>query len=132
MKEKINIIFITILVFISTIIACKINENAVFNYLNNAELQYEGKMQEQNIVKALADIINLPKEQLKNIKYSNYKGKENQLDLQELIYKHFVPEKTNYTLGNNFYNQVKKAEVQKLVKKILKQIEQKPKMNKAK
>jgi len=94
------------------------------NYFNNVELQYKGQIQEENIIAAMNDILNLSEEQLKLKRYKDYSGLENQWDLPTLIYKYFVPDKESKTLGNNFYKDVKAKEVQKQIKKMLDQIDQ--------
>jgi len=98
------------------------NVNQVYAYLKNADLQYEGESQKENIVNALNDIVNLPEEQLRVKKYKDYSGKEDQWDLTALIYKYFVPDKKEKTLGDNFFQVVKSKEVQKEVKNILESI----------
>lgn len=104
---------------------CKKGENSVLKYFENAELQYEGKLQEENIITALNDILHLSEEELKNKRYKDYTGKEDRWDLPTLIYKHFVPDKKGKSLGNNFYHDVKSKEVQRNIKQILEQIKPK-------
>lgn len=102
------------------LIGCGKSGNPVANYLENAELQYEGKIQEDNILTALNDILNATEEQLKSKRYKDYTGEEDQWDLPTLIYKHFVPDGKGKTLGNNFYHDVKAEEAQKKITDILK------------
>jgi len=124
MSHKINVLILVSLLFlIFQLSSCKDSDNKVMNYLNNAELQYEGEVQEENLITAMNDILNLSEEQLKLKKYKDYSGQENQWDLPTLIYKHFVPAKEGKTLGDNFYHDVKTKEVQKIIKKFLDQHE---------
>jgi hypothetical protein len=125
MKSNKTIAFSLLLIFLClliTLIGCKKEKNSVLNYLENAELQYEGKLQEENIITALNDILKLSKEQLKTKKYKDYTGKENQWNLSTLIYRHFVPNKKNITLGDNFYCDIKSKEVQLEIGNILERI----------
>ncbi len=102
---------------------CKSSENPVFDYFSKAEIQYEGKEQEDNIVQALKDILTLSESELREKRYSDYSGKPGQWDLQTLVLKHFVPDKPEKTLGKNFYRDVKAEEVQVEVKKLLERVE---------
>jgi len=111
---------LSFLCMIMCLIGCEKSGNPVADYLENAELQYEGKIQEENIRTALNDILNLTEEQLKSKRYKDYAGKEDQWDLPTLIYKHFVPDRKGKTLGNNFYRDVKAEEVQKKIIDMLK------------
>ena len=125
MKSNKATVFSLLLIFLFLgilLIGCSKDENPVLNYFENAELQYEGKVQEENIVTALNDILNLPEEELKAKRYKDYTGKEDQWDLSKLIYRHFVPDKKGKSLGNNFYHDVKSKEVQRQIKKILEKI----------
>ena len=124
MSHKINaLILVSLLFLIFQLPSCKDSDNQVLNYLSNAELQYEGEVQKENLITAMNDILNLSEEQLKLKKYKDYSGNENQWDLQTLIHKHFVPDKEDKTLGNNFYHDVKAKEVQEIIKKFLDQHE---------
>jgi hypothetical protein len=66
--------------------------------------------------------LTLPEEELKNKRYKDYTGKENQWDLPDLIYRHFVPDMKGKMLTDNFYSEVKSEEVQKKVKEILEKL----------
>ena len=119
--KKIVILSLLISFFFTPLLiaGCKESRNPVLNYFTNAELQYEGKEQKENIMQALTDILTLSEGQLNAKRYSDYTGKEKQWDLKELIKKHFVPDSSKKTLGNNFYHDIKTREVQDEVKKIL-------------
>jgi len=93
--------------------------NPVVDYLKGAELQYETEIQKENIANALNDILNLSEEQLKEKRYKDYTGRENQWDLPTLIYRYFVPEPPGTTLGDNFFQDVKSEETQEQVKQFL-------------
>lgn len=124
MMEK-KILFLGFLIFylITVLSGCKNSENSVLEYFKNAELQYENESQKNNIITALNDILNLTENELKTERYKDYAGKEKQWDLPTLIYKHFVPDGKNKSLGNNFYHDVKKEEVQKSIKHILENLD---------
>ncbi|MCK4523592.1 hypothetical protein KAU15_01580 [candidate division WOR-3 bacterium] len=123
-KTRFNLLLIILFIGI-TLMSCGKDENSVQNYLEDAELQYEGIAQEENIITALNDILNLSEEQLKTKTYQDYSGKENEWDLQTLIYKHFVPSEKGKTVGNNFYNDIKTNEVQEKIKWFLKNLDHK-------
>jgi len=123
MSHKINaLILVSLLFLIFQLPSCKDSDNHVLNYFSNAELQYEGEIQRENLISAMNDVLNLSEEQLKLKKYKDYSGKENLWDLPTLIYKHFVPDNEDKTLGNNFYHDIKTKEVQEKIRQILKQI----------
>ena len=120
----IKIIFFSLLLvtLIIALSSCKKPGNPVLNYLENAELQYEGETQEENIVAALKDILSLPELILRAKKYKDYTGNENQWDLPTLIERHFVPDRKDKSLGDNFYHDAKLEEVQKKIRQILEEI----------
>lgn len=122
MKKIVGFSFV--LFFLLIVIAgCQKRVNSVFNYLNNAELQYENEDQMENIKVALNDILTLPEKELSLKKYKDYTGEEGQWDLPTLILRHFVPDKKGKSLGLNFYKDVKSDEVQKKISMILKTLE---------
>lgn len=88
-------------------------ENRTLEYLKNCEWQYE-ESQKENISTALNDILNLSEEELRDKRYSDYSGKENQWSLSKLIYSHCVWEPGKF-LGGNFTEK----EVRETVKQIL-------------
>lgn len=123
MKLK-NLFLIVFFFLVTVLFSCKKNENPVLLYFENAELQYEGKLQKENIRHALNDMLNLSEEELKLKKYSDYTGKEGAWDLPTLIYSHFVPNIKSKTLGHNFYHDVKSQAVQKKIKQLLEKLNQ--------
>ena len=108
------------------IISCNNVDNPVLEYFENAELQYEGKTQEDNIVSALNDILVLSERELKLKKYKDYEGNKGKWDLPTFVAKYFVPGKKEKTLGSNFYHYVKTGEMKKRILKILEQIKNSP------
>ena len=122
-NKTITFITVLLILFIIQLTSCKDSENQVLNYFNNVELQYEDQVQEETILEAMNDILNLSEEQLKLKRYKDYSGLENHWDLPTLIYKYFVPDNESKTLGENFYKDVKVKEVQERIKKILSQID---------
>lgn len=98
------------------------NDNPVVNYLENADFQCENEGQEENVITALKDILNLSEKELQTKRYRDYTGKPDQWDLPTLIYRHFVPDKEGRTLGKSFYHDVKTSEGQEIVKEILERI----------
>ncbi len=124
-KKKTVFSFLLILLFMGIALTnCGKSENQVLDYFENAELQYEGELQEENIITALNDILNLSEEQLKTRTYQDYAGIENQWDLPTLISKHFVPSEKGKSLGKKFYNEVKTNKVQVKIEWFLNNIEQ--------
>jgi hypothetical protein len=65
--------------------------NEVVSYLQGAERQAESPAQENEIVKALADLRSLPPEQLKQRRYADYAMAPSQWTLGQLLQKYFVP-----------------------------------------
>ncbi len=94
-------------------------ENTFCQYLSNAEIQFEGKIQKENIKQALQDMLGLSIKQLKKKRYKDYQGKPKQWDLKTLIYKHFVPDKKYNKLGRHFFRNIKSDCAQKIINKLL-------------
>lgn len=117
--------FLILIALLTALTGCRKAENPVLEYFENVELQYEGKSQEENIIAALNDILNLSESELRTRKYKDYTDKDNQWDLPTLISSHFVPDK-GVTLGNKFYQDVKTDKVQKKIKQILEQMRKSP------
>ncbi len=117
----------TLFIIAVTLTACNLNQtDDVYEFFKNAELQYETEQQKESILTALDDILNLSllkEEELRNKKYPNYTGEENQWDLPTLINRYFVPADQNITLGNNFYTQIKRKEVYEQIAEILSEIQ---------
>lgn len=101
----------------------KIEENKVYTYLENAEIQYENVGQKDTIKQALEDALKLPLPALKVKRYKDYSGTPGQWDLKTLIKRYIVPDAKGKNLGNNFYKDVKAEKVQKQLEKMLKKME---------
>lgn len=99
--------------------SCKQQDNAVARFLEHSELQYEGDVQKETIKEALKDILAMDEKYLREKRYRDYTGKENQWDLQTLIYRHFVPSDQSYTLGDHFYSDVRAFAVKMKINRIL-------------
>lgn len=102
---------------------CKGQRNSVVDYLDNAELQYEGEVQRENIIKGLNDALHLPPEILQGKRYCDYQGVENSWDLRALIYHHFVPDSKKRSLGSDFYRDITSEEGRIKITEILKTLE---------
>jgi hypothetical protein len=89
------------------------------DYLDGAEVQYEGEQQKENIGNALNDALHLPPEELKGKRYSDYQGNENQWDLPAIISHHFVPSSPEKVLGQDFYREITSAEGRSKVAEII-------------
>lgn len=97
----------------------ELQKDEFLKYFENVEIQYETETQKESILTVLNDILNLSADELKNKKYPNYTGKENQWDLPTLINRYFVPADKNTTLEFFFYTKIKRKEVQEQIEKIL-------------
>jgi hypothetical protein len=93
---------------------CRNEPNPVFEYLNNAEVQFENEEQRATLRAAMNDIMTLSGGELEAKKYRNYRGQDNRWDLPTLLERHFLPDDKSKTLGGNFYRDVKSPEVTKL------------------
>ena len=91
MKNLLNIIIILFVILASSCNNSTKKEIKLAQYLEQSEIQYETDEQRHNIINALNDILTLSIEELKNKKYPNCTGEENQWDLPTLINKYFVP-----------------------------------------
>jgi hypothetical protein len=98
------------------------SSNPVLAYLRDAELQYEGEEQKENIRIALQDMITLDEKELAKRRYKDYQGQPDQWDLPTLIYRHFVPGGKVNSLGNNFFRDVTSDEVRRILQKFLKRL----------
>ena len=122
-----SILLIMSIVLISCNTTSKSSQtDEVYEFFKNAELQYETQAQKESIITALDDILNLSllkEEELRNKKYPNYTGENEQWDLLTLLNRYFVPADQNITLGNNFYTQIKRKEVYEQIAEILAEIQ---------
>lgn len=119
MKIK-NLIIFLLIFFIVLVSACgKKGGNPVLNYLNNAQLKFDNKIERDNILKACNDGLKLSTSDLKEIKYKDDSGKEDQWSLQTLFNNHFIPDKPGLSWGNNFYEDLKQDSVQVILYKII-------------
>jgi len=114
------------IVILSILMSCNTNTknnqtDDVLEFFTKSELQYETEQQKESIITALSDILNLDlsEDELKNKKYPNYTGEENQWDLPTLINKYFVPADQNIKLGDNFYTKFRRKEIQEQIQEIL-------------
>jgi hypothetical protein len=122
---KITISVIVLLVVITGMIGtgCKRPRNEVVDYLDGAELQYEGAMQKENIIHALRDALHLSPEVLQGKRYKDYEGNKNIWDLRTLVRHHFVPSSKDKMLGQNFYYDITSKEGRKKIEEILATLE---------
>jgi hypothetical protein len=119
----ISIIMVLVVITGMTGTSCKARKNAVVDYLDDAELQYEGEMQKENIIKALKDALHLSPEVLQGKRYNDYEGNKNIWDLRTLMRHHFVPSSKDKMLGQNFYYDITSREGRKMVAEILEILE---------
>ena len=121
MKTKF-IVIILILIMNS----CQEDKKATqtYNYFCNAEIQYETDFQKNVIIEAINDLMKLDSIELKSKRYSNYNQKGEFWNITELINRYFVPGKEGMTLGDNFFFEVRDDEVQEILFKILKDLQQ--------
>lgn len=119
MKNSTNI-----LLQISLILCgCKENKNSFALYLDNVEVQFQGEFQQTVILEALNDILELSPEELKNKRYPDYVGNDNQWDLPTLINKYFVPDQSSKGFGDDFYNDAKSTKVLRRIRLLIHDIE---------
>jgi hypothetical protein len=105
---------------------CKKHRNPVLDYLDGAEIQYEGEVQKENLIDALQDALHLPPEILQGRMYKDYQGSENRWDLPTVIRRHFVPDSKSKTLGSNFYHDITSEKARGKVAEILEKLEAAP------
>lgn len=91
--------------------------NPVWEYFDAVEIQYDGEIQLQAILSALNDIMTLSPKTLAERRYRD-SADQTAHDLPTLIHRHFVPDDARKTLGPDFYQDVKAANVQKQIEKI--------------
>lgn len=112
--------FITFILLVTG--GCFKEPNNLYNYLKEAEVQYETDSQKKDIIEALEDSINLPPSSLEKKLYSNYRGELQKWNLITVIEKYFVPNKKNFLNEKTFYKEVKSLEGQKILVNWLKKI----------
>jgi hypothetical protein len=118
-----RIIFTAILLFIYVFPLQAKEMSQTYNFFYNVEVQCETGFQRNEIIKAINDMLTLDTISLKNKKYSNYNQEGEFWTIIELIHKYFVPDAQNKTLGDNFYQEIKKTNVRNILKKIKKNLE---------
>jgi hypothetical protein len=97
-------------------------ENMTSKYFDGIELQYENNFQKETIERALNDILSLEETELITRRYFDYRGKEQNWTLENVIYRYFVPNDSQKKLGDNFYRELKTKEVQVQIKKLLEKL----------
>ena len=75
-------------------------------------------MQRDNIIRACNDAVKLSSKDLEEMKYKDDSGNEFQWDLQTLFIKHFIPNKSGLSWGDDFYHDIKQDSVQIILAKI--------------
>lgn len=119
--HKINSIFIfSLLVSLFAFQGCqeKPGSNPVLEYFKNSQLKFDNKMQRDNVLEAMMDILTLEKQYLEERRYKDKEGNEGKWDLKTLVENHFIPNKPGVTLGNNFYDDVKSDSVMVIIGKL--------------
>ena len=126
-KLLLPVIFPALFIIAGILTACNSNQtDNAYEFFKTAELQYETEQQKESIITALDDILNLSlskEEELRNKRYPNYTGEEEQWDLLTLLNRYFVPADKNITVGNNLYTQIKRKEVYEQIAEILAEIQ---------
>ncbi|MBN1531114.1 MAG: hypothetical protein JXA20_00490 [Spirochaetes bacterium] len=102
---------------------CGSGGNRVLDFLENAELQYHGDTQRENLAQACRDILTLTPDELRLKRYRDYAGREGAWDLPTLLYRHLVPSRKGKTLGDDFYRRVKEADTQRVIERLLERVE---------
>jgi hypothetical protein len=108
-EEKMRVLLLMILLFIyaNPLQAKEMPET--YNFFYNVEVQYETDFQRKEIIKAINDMLTLDTVSLKTKKYSNFNQEAEFWTIEVLIYRYFVPDAQNKTLGDNFYSDIKKT-----------------------
>jgi len=81
--------------------------NPVLGYIKHSQLKFSNKMQRDVVKEAMLDILTLDKEYLEDRRYKDSEGNENKWDLRQVVQNYFVPNKPGYSLGDDFYSDVK-------------------------
>lgn len=124
-KEEGVVIIVCIVLLFMVSCSCERQHNPVLDYLDGAELQYEGDAQRENIITALEDVLHLSPEVLQGKRYSDYQGDENVWDLRTVIARHFVPRSKDKVLGQHFYHDITSTEVRSAVAEMLENLRKK-------
>ncbi len=124
-KEKGVVLIVCIVLLFMVSSSCERQHNPVLDYLDGAELQYEGDAQRENIIAALEDVLHLSPEVLQGKRYRDYQGNENVWDLRTVIARHFVPRSKDKMLGLHFHHDITSKEVKSVVAEILENLRKK-------
>ena len=81
--------------------------NPVLGYIKNSQLKFSNKMQRDVVKEAMYDILTLDKGYLEDRRYKDSEGNDNKWDLRQVVQNYFVPKKPGYSLGDDFYTDVK-------------------------
>lgn len=101
-----------ILIIILTFQGCEHKgPNPVLGYIKNSQLKFSNKMQRDVVKGAMYDILTLDKEYLEERRYKDSEGNDNKWDLRQVVQNYFVPNKPGYSLGDDFYTDVKSDSV---------------------
>jgi hypothetical protein len=93
--------------------------NAVEDYLNGAEEQFETDDQEAVIKQAFADMLYEPVESLRKKRYPDYQLHPHKWPITEVLTSYFLPDSPAGFDDDEFFRDVKKPEAQKVIQKWL-------------
>jgi hypothetical protein len=94
-------------------------KNHTARYLEGARLHCPTDLHRKILVQAFHDIINLPSDTLRTIKYDNDKPEEKKLSLLDVFNKYITPNTADKKIGPGFYDEVKTDEVRYKIKDVL-------------
>lgn len=120
MRVSKRLVIYTVVVILIALGGCgKKSGNPVLNYLKNSTLKFDSKVQKDNIMLGLRDVLMLSSEDLEKMRYKDYDGNEGQWTLQTLFTKHFVPKQQGLSWGDDFYHDVKQDSVLTMIGQIM-------------
>ncbi|MEA3450292.1 MAG: hypothetical protein U9Q83_00145 [Bacteroidota bacterium] len=124
-KSSQIVTLLSLFIIAVTLTACNNQTDEVYEFFQNAELQYETKAQEEYIIEALYNItnFNLSEDELKQKRYEDYMGKEFQWNLLELLNYHLVHLDKSIILGDDFYSEYRRKEIQGMIEEIIAEIQ---------
>lgn len=101
----------------------KTDDNRTAAFFEGIEIQYETEEQREVIIKVLKDMLTLDEEKLKKEKYPDHFRKGRTIELRQVILNHFVPDDSQKTFGENFYQELKTVKVRELLQELLDELQ---------
>lgn len=97
--------------------------NQLYQYLYNAEIQYENEEQAKELLRAFKEVLDRP-EKVSTYKYADYGGTANTWTFRQMVHRYIVPDKPmDIPTEEEFKSQVRDPDVRREFRKKILELE---------